>query len=209
MTPDEFVRAGDQLVRNCPSWQWASGDADKLRSYLPRDKQFLMTQRVNCVKRIAQLKQNTVDVDVAGGLSGDGNEAWCATELRAPGDADTDADAEEDAVVISTADLTLDKASATTTDLPPVTGGGGKGIGTAESLTEEEFEDDSLGIGSYAVPSGVLRSRKYDLSITYDNYYRTPRIWLFGWDEVIYRLGLPYVLIYAIVKASNLFILGR
>jgi ubiquitin-like-conjugating enzyme ATG3 len=208
LTPDEFVRAGDQLVRNCPSWQWVSGDPDKLRSYLPRDKQFLITKRVNCVKRIAQLRQNTVDVDVAGGLSGDGNEAWCATELRAPCDADTDVDAEEDAVVISTADLTLDN-SGTIAEQLPVTGGGGRIVSTAASLVEEEFEDDSLDIGSYAVTSGVLRSRKYDLSITYDNYYRTPRIWLFGWDEVIFSVGLPYLLIYAIVKASDLLKIGR
>ncbi len=24
----------------------------------------------------------------------------------------------------------------------------------------------------------------YDLSITYDKYYQTPRVWLFGYDEV-------------------------
>jgi hypothetical protein len=32
--------------------------------------------------------------------------------------------------------------------------------------------------------SKIVRSRTYDLHITYDNYYRTPRIWLFGYDEV-------------------------
>jgi ubiquitin-like-conjugating enzyme ATG3 len=29
----------------------------------------------------------------------------------------------------------------------------------------------------------LLRSRRYDISITYDKYYRTPRVWLFGYDE--------------------------
>ena len=32
--------------------------------------------------------------------------------------------------------------------------------------------------------SVVLQTRTYDLNITYDNYYRTPRLWLFGYDEV-------------------------
>lgn len=32
----------------------------------------------------------------------------------------------------------------------------------------------------------ILRTRTYDLNITYDKYYQTPRIWLFGYDEVIY-----------------------
>ena len=28
-----------------------------------------------------------------------------------------------------------------------------------------------------------MKSRTYDLSITYDNYYRTPRVWLYGYNE--------------------------
>ena len=32
--------------------------------------------------------------------------------------------------------------------------------------------------------SGVLQTRTYDLNITYDKYYQTPRLWLFGYDEV-------------------------
>jgi ubiquitin-like-conjugating enzyme ATG3 len=30
----------------------------------------------------------------------------------------------------------------------------------------------------------ILKTRTYDLSITYDKYYQTPRMWLFGYDEV-------------------------
>lgn len=30
----------------------------------------------------------------------------------------------------------------------------------------------------------VLQTRTYDLNITYDKYYQTPRLWLFGYDEV-------------------------
>lgn len=32
---------------------------------------------------------------------------------------------------------------------------------------------------------GILQTRTYDLYITYDKYYQTPRLWLFGYDEVI------------------------
>eukprot|EP00918_Siedleckia_nematoides_P024542 GHVU01053106.1.p1 GENE.GHVU01053106.1~~GHVU01053106.1.p1 ORF type:complete len:226 (+),score=15.59 GHVU01053106.1:901-1578(+) len=35
--------------------------------------------------------------------------------------------------------------------------------------------------------AGILHTRTYDLSITYDKYYQTPRLWLFGFDEN----GLP------------------
>lgn len=31
--------------------------------------------------------------------------------------------------------------------------------------------------------SNILKTRSYDLFITYDKYYQTPRMWLFGYDE--------------------------
>lgn len=33
----------------------------------------------------------------------------------------------------------------------------------------------------------MLQVRTYDVMITYDKYYQTPRIWLLGYDEVILR----------------------
>ena len=30
----------------------------------------------------------------------------------------------------------------------------------------------------------ILKTRTYDLHITYDKYYQTPRLWLTGYDEV-------------------------
>ncbi|GMG16803.1 unnamed protein product [Phytophthora fragariaefolia] len=51
-------------------------------------------------------------------------------------------------------------------------------------------QDDEAALGSYLVASepddaddAILRTRTYDLSITYDKYYQTPRVWLFGYDE--------------------------
>ncbi|CAG5116785.1 unnamed protein product, partial [Candidula unifasciata] len=36
---------------------------------------------------------------------------------------------------------------------------------------------------SAAGDSGIIQTRTYDLNITYDKYYQTPRLWLFGYDE--------------------------
>lgn len=60
----------------------------------------------------------------------------------------------------------------------------------------DDYEDDSLALDDAAVaadssPAGqkgitndeVVSARRYDVSITYDNYYRTPRVFLFGYDE--------------------------
>lgn len=31
---------------------------------------------------------------------------------------------------------------------------------------------------------GILKTRTYDLHITYDKFYQTPRLWLYGYTEV-------------------------
>ena len=36
---------------------------------------------------------------------------------------------------------------------------------------------------SEAAAAEILATRTYDLNITYDKYYQTPRLWLFGYDE--------------------------
>ena len=38
---------------------------------------------------------------------------------------------------------------------------------------------------------GILQTRTYDMYVTYDKYYQTPRLWLFGYDEV----GLFYTIV--------------
>ena len=55
LTPEEFVKAGDHLVHHCPTWQWSSGDESKMKPYLPKDKQFLLTRNVPCYKRCKQV----------------------------------------------------------------------------------------------------------------------------------------------------------
>jgi ubiquitin-like-conjugating enzyme ATG3 len=54
--------------------------------------------------------------------------------------------------------------------------------------------DDAVAIAEAPFPSGgsggggggllnVVATRTYDLSLTYDKYYQTPRVWLFGYSE--------------------------
>ena len=57
-------------------------------------------------------------------------------------------------------------------------GGGGGGGG------DEEDDDAALPYLVAREPEdNILRTRTYDVSVSYDKYYQTPRIWLTGYDE--------------------------
>jgi ubiquitin-like-conjugating enzyme ATG3 len=80
MTPEEFVKSGDLLVRfsffancfahslthsptklkvsKCRTWRWCSGDTARIRTYLPSDKQFLLIQGCLSTKRVKDMKNS-------------------------------------------------------------------------------------------------------------------------------------------------------
>jgi ubiquitin-like-conjugating enzyme ATG3 len=178
LTPDEFVQAGDHLIRTCPTWKWESGEASKRRPYLPADKQFLSTTGVPCYRRVNDLESaNYVDRMI----EAEGGDDWCAPELVSLGveaeDGDLSIIGEEDTGAIKAAvPLPASKISA------------------AKAAADDDYldmEDESLALDEnvdvskikISDESAVIKSRRYDVSITYDNYYRTPRIWLFGYNE--------------------------
>src|ERR1700761_4324627 len=53
ITPEEFLLAGDYLVYKFPSWSWSDASSPARRvSYLPANKQFLVTRGVPCHRRL-------------------------------------------------------------------------------------------------------------------------------------------------------------
>lgn len=127
LTPEEFVKSGDQLIRTSPTWQWTSGHPECRRNYLPADKQFLITRSVPCIERIAEI-EFTED-----------NE-WSISN-------------------------TFSKE-----EIPTIPS-------DIESESEDEQEDYQL-----ISDTNIQQTRTYDIMITYDNYYRTPRMWLYGYQ---------------------------
>eukprot|EP01084_Bolivina_argentea_P027941 51941_1 len=55
LTPEEFLKAGCQLVYKCPTWSWEGGDKKKRKSFLPDNQQYLISLNLPCVKRVDQL----------------------------------------------------------------------------------------------------------------------------------------------------------
>ncbi|CAM0152976.1 unnamed protein product [Urochloa decumbens] len=152
----EFILAGDNLVAKYPTWSWEAGDPSKRKPYLPADKQFLVTRNVPCLRRVISVEE---EYDAAGAevvLDGDDDgEGWLATH----GVQASKPDEEEDIPSMDTLDTYEDT---------------GDNLVAAEPsyFVAEEPEDDN-----------ILRTRTYDVSITYDKYYQTPRVWLTGYDE--------------------------
>ncbi|KAF8702136.1 hypothetical protein AX14_014492 [Amanita brunnescens Koide BX004] len=204
ITPEEFVLAGDFLVYKFPVWQWKKGDDSKLRDFLPRDKQYLVTTGVPCLRRATAIAYTDADEDAERLLSfGDssasgGGDEWVETHAnRKPalaaahaGDIDEipDLDGPHDGDHIAGRMGGLSLSAADDTATPDL-----------DDIPDMEEDDLEAGDEATAAPnkpaavnsaqtetkakSNLLQVRTYDVMITYDKYYQTPRVWLVGHDE--------------------------
>ncbi|KAL4102217.1 hypothetical protein PRIC1_005962 [Phytophthora ramorum] len=193
LTPEEFVKAGDLLVYKCPTWRWESGEASLRRAYLPDDKQFLVTRNVPCRRRVTSLEQSYQTEEAV-----EGEDEWVAASSYATegvnANAVTDLSDEMGDMSVASPKKSRDGILGAIVDEHFVDGS--SDVRDLGSYEEEDnlVEDDEAALGpsagSYLVASepddaddAILRTRTYDLSITYDKYYQTPRVWLFGYDE--------------------------
>mmetsp|Transcript_104242 Transcript_104242/g.299744 ORF Transcript_104242/g.299744 Transcript_104242/m.299744 type:complete len:317 (+) Transcript_104242:128-1078(+) len=195
LTPEEFVQAGDQLTFKFGTWKWECGESSRRVGYLPADKQFLITRNVPCKDRVRALdyvlEHKTTMVDewmlpetTDGGRASQG-ELRDVDDLTGDGAHGSGA-ADQGGPIIVAQDDFLDGPG---NDLPDFSD-------LDAQLAEEDPAARAAAAGGGGIASGsggyvvadapdehVSRTRTYDLSITYDKYYQTPRLWLFGYDE--------------------------
>ena len=210
LTPEEFVRAGDELVFRCPTWEWSSSSSSKKqKAYLPPDKQYLITRNVPCRNRVSSLETNLKmeGVSVGVGEDGDGDgEEWMISSVLAQGEEGTNGD---DNNIEDEFDI-LDEDGEVVEKVPEekektVVGGNdnkNNNNNNHDTINDDDdeygdmddYEDDDILIDddAAALPraaaansdsSAIVKTRTYDLSITYDKYYQVPRIWMVGRDE--------------------------
>jgi len=187
VTPEEFVVAGDYLVEQCPTWSWQGGDAKSAKSYLPEDKQFLVTRNVPCLKRARAMEEYAGKEEH---LSGE-DDGWVAAGGDGNGGSKDD-DAPDMDEIPDISALRVDSGAKDAkddendddddADIPDM---------DDFDMCGDEEDDASALPSSRAAPldaadadaGHILKTRTYDLSITYDKYYQTPRVWLNGYDE--------------------------
>jgi len=197
LTPEEFVLAGDQLIHACKTWEWASGNKGSEKAYLPHDKQFLITRNVPSLCRpstysLSTAREEMVEDDDEGG-------GWLSTYAEKEAAAQPEAEIVEmkeggpsadivDDVAGGIVDMNIGNAAGGDDEVPDI-----NDFQDMESL--EAAEQDPSALPADAASSGapflravepednIVKTRTYDLSIVYDKYYQTPRVYLFGYDE--------------------------
>lgn len=194
LTPEEFVAAGDHLVHTCPTWSWATCDPKMRKSYLPDNKQYLVTNSVPSYRRAVDMYSDSVkETNIDSQMGGENDEDWCA-----PSVSQQLFDEDDEEVLVEKEEESTEKASVFRADIDtssvkeevkekaaPVT----VNKAADEYADMMDYEDDSLAldddcvVGGGGGDSGIMQARRYDVSITYDNYWRTPRVFLFGYDE--------------------------
>ncbi|KAG7363422.1 autophagocytosis associated protein Atg3, N-terminal domain containing protein [Nitzschia inconspicua] len=179
LTPEEFVQAGDELVYRCPTWQWEAGEESQRKSYLPPDKQYLITRNVPCQNRVSAMETNMAMEDGT-----DGDDDWLVSSILERKDDEDD----DDFDILDSDGEIMEKPQTAPVEEIPI---GSKKEEDDEYADMADFEDndvltddDAAAVVAQDTNShNVLKVRTYDISITYDKYYQTPRVWMIGRNE--------------------------
>ena len=173
LTPKEYEFAGDFLTQKCPTWKWCS--AKNKVEYLPNDKQFLMTT-VRCPRRAVDYVNSNKTTETI--VDDDWVEANVNFYDRKKEDNILDIDCDDSKknkqVLIDVQENYLEKNN----DIDIV-------VDEPESKNEDNNIDIDIvdDFQVIEVNDNIIKTRTYDVSVTYDFFYQVPRMWLTGYGE--------------------------
>jgi len=196
LTPEEYIAAGDFLTQKCPTWKWCQAKEGFQNKNLPADKQYLKTT-VPCSSRANDyMKQNATTEKI---VEGDWVEAELVTENKAENKiVDLDDDDENKNVVVAnkpaanTADDDDDDDFIVRDDDKKDNNNGNNNNGKDNNekkeiddflVVDDEDKNNDNNKDKNKIEGSTIKTRTYDVMVTYDFYYCVPRMWLMGYNE--------------------------
>ncbi|KAL2198781.1 autophagocytosis associated protein [Corynascus similis CBS 632.67] len=165
ITPEEFLAAGDYLVFKFPSWSWADAEIPSKRiSHLPPGKQYLVTRHVPCHRRLNDDFAGDAgheEAVVEGGKNND-DDGW----LRTGGLTSSQPLKVREVRTVDDSGNVGDREVIDEDDIPDM----------------EDEEDDEAIIRDADGDSRSSGRRTYSLYIVYSPWYKTPRMYMSGYQ---------------------------
>eukprot|EP01084_Bolivina_argentea_P158440 275996_1 len=155
INPEEFLNAGRQLIWKCPIWSWESGKKKRRKAFLPDNQQYLIARNLPCMS----ISNTECVVE---------NGEWLICEEYMHNNLYAIPDI-EDFVVVSDNE---DSANFSIPDIDDFD----DNTNVISHDKKNSDNDDNVSLHT------IQKTRTYDVSITYDKYYRVPQIWLYGYD---------------------------
>ncbi|KAJ3437090.1 ubiquitin-like-conjugating enzyme atg3 [Anaeramoeba flamelloides] len=174
ISPEEFVLAGDNLIFKSPTWRWATCSKSKQNDWLPSEKQFLITEHVPCLKRAHELTSG-LDKDFI--FEDEGGDSWISPENLDEIPKKKEEEKEKEKEEEKKEKEKEEEKEETSSDEEVV-----EGFDISDDEIESANEEDENAIVSDEEVD-IVKSRTYNITITYDKYYQTPRVWLQGYRE--------------------------
>ena len=176
LTPEEYVKAGDYLVMKCPTWKWCSAKENMVNKYLPKDKQYLLTRVRSKLRASDYLKKNNTKEKL---IEGD----WVDADLEFKPKTENKKAVALDLDDLEEKDKNKVEVAANLDDQDEdfvIEGEEEKPEPKKETKKDNDFEivDEDK-----KEDAGVVKTREYEVTITYDLYFFVPRMWLMGYNE--------------------------
>lgn len=164
ITPNEFITAGNFLTDKFVTWKWNFEDAEiseknlKIRTFLPKEKQFLITRKVVCYERCQEINASDGGSNDNIEVFDEANNVWIVrgekdSNMQKSGVQEANKDVDESEYGLEEEELDM---SEDTED--------------EESLSNHEEGDSSA-------------KRYYDLFILYSTSYKVPKLYLVGYNS--------------------------
>ena len=166
LTIEEFIKAGDYLTSKCPSWKWCAAKEGFFNKLLPKEKQYLITTVSSYRRAEDYLKNNETQEKIVEGDWVDAELENKSKDAKKPVAVDLEEGEEKKKIEVATNVADDD-------DDFEIEG---------EEVPNNEKKDEDKKVEEKTQCS-ELKTRTYDVSVTYDFYYCVPRMWLFGYNE--------------------------